>query len=252
MDPYGTREVQNYLIPILEVVDKICRENHIEYSLMGGGLLGTVRHQGFVPWDDDLDVVFSRPEYDRFLEVCKTQLPSEYRMFTTIWVKRITRNDNPWFPDDVGCLDLFVFDNIPDNMLVREIKHFLLKMLQGMMKEKPRFDNMSLFHKFAVMVTYVLGQIFPKELKREIYSAISQWGNGSDSRYVNNYVTYFNMISSKKYEKRATQEYMDAEFENRTVRIFKDYDSILKTQFGNYHILPPEEVRRPTHMKPHK
>lgn len=65
-DQYGTKSVQEYVLPILETIDTICRENHIEYSLMGGGLLGAVRHGGFIPWDDDLDIVFSRQEYQRF------------------------------------------------------------------------------------------------------------------------------------------------------------------------------------------
>lgn len=249
IDQFGTRSVQEYLLPILDTIDRICRENHIEYSLMGGGLLGAVRHGGFIPWDDDLDIVFSRQEYQRFLKVCEAQLPPEYMIFASIWVKRITRKDNDRIREEEGCVDLFVFDNVPDHPLKRNVKHLLLKVLQGMIKEHPRYTGMSVFHRCAVAATHIVGLLFPREVKLKLYSLVSQWGNDKESRYVNNYVTYYSMISTQRYEKRATLEFMDSYFEGRKVRIFKDYDSILTTQFGNYHVLPPENERRPKHLK---
>ncbi len=92
---YGTKDVQEYLLPILKDLDALCRENDIKYSMMGGGLLGTVRHKGFIPWDDDLDLIFDRENYDKFLKVCETKLPDEYMVTNSIWIKRITRKDNP-------------------------------------------------------------------------------------------------------------------------------------------------------------
>ena len=63
------RRLQLTQLEILKVIDKICREHDIPYSLYAGTLLGAVRHQGFIPWDDDLDICMSRANYNRFLKV---------------------------------------------------------------------------------------------------------------------------------------------------------------------------------------
>ena len=131
---YGTKDVQEYLLPILKDLDALCRENDIKYSMMGGGLLGTVRHKGFIPWDDDLDLIFDRENYDKFLKVCETKLPDEYMVTNSIWIKRITRKDNPRLKEEEGCIDLFVFDNVPDDSFKKKTKNLKLMILQGMMK----------------------------------------------------------------------------------------------------------------------
>lgn len=245
---YGAKAVQEYLLPILKAVDQLCRKNEIEYSLMGGGLLGSIRHKGFVPWDDDIDIIFDRENYERFLEIADTQLPTDYTIIGSIWVKRITRKDNPRLEQEEGCIDLFVFDQIPKNMLIEKIKNFSLMLLQGMLKVQLNYNRFPLSLKILIFTTHILGKFFSKKRKLKMYDSVSQWGNKGDSEYVNNYITYFKMISSVKYEKRYLGEYIDADFENLKVRIFKHYDYFLRVQFGDYMTLPPEEKRKPTHI----
>jgi len=65
-------------LQVLEKIDEICRKYHIQYQAEWGTLLGTIRHEGFIPWDDDLDISMKRQDYNKFIEVIQTELPKEY------------------------------------------------------------------------------------------------------------------------------------------------------------------------------
>ena len=70
-------EKQKYLLKLFREVDEICREHNLRYVLAGGSLIGALRHEGFVPWDDDVDLYMPRPDWEKFVEICKTELPPE-------------------------------------------------------------------------------------------------------------------------------------------------------------------------------
>ena len=65
------KDIQRISVEILVYIDQICRENQIEYSLFYGSLIGSERHQGYIPWDDDLDIILTRPNYERLIQLLK-------------------------------------------------------------------------------------------------------------------------------------------------------------------------------------
>ena len=69
MKPLTIKEIQETSTEILVYIDNICRQNNIEYSIYYGSLIGVERHQGYIPWDDDLDIVLTRPNYDRLINI---------------------------------------------------------------------------------------------------------------------------------------------------------------------------------------
>lgn len=80
------------LIEILDEIVRICDTNGLNYCLIGGTLIGAVRHQGFIPWDDDVDIVMPRPDYERFCEICETDLSPKY------YLHSLKTDKNYWLP----------------------------------------------------------------------------------------------------------------------------------------------------------
>jgi lipopolysaccharide cholinephosphotransferase len=128
------RHMQLIELKILNEVKRICEKNSIPYFLIAGTLIGAARHQGFIPWDDDIDIGMLRADYDRFMEVCKTDLGSEYflqtpatekgnadygiahvRLNGTSMVQEFRKNT---ITHNGFTIDIFPYDNLPENKLV--------------------------------------------------------------------------------------------------------------------------------------
>ena len=90
MNQYDLTQVHRANLTILKEIDRICRKYKIRYMLDAGTLLGAVRHQGFIPWDDDADVAFTRPNYDAFMKVVRRELPEGMELLTPDCFRRGT------------------------------------------------------------------------------------------------------------------------------------------------------------------
>ena len=71
------RHLQMVILGIIKDIDELCRKKNIEYYLLGGSAIGAIRHKGFIPWDDDLDIIMTSDNYIKFLRICKEQLDKE-------------------------------------------------------------------------------------------------------------------------------------------------------------------------------
>ena len=140
LDTKTLRKLQLTELELMIEVDRICRKSNIKYSLDGGTLLGAVRHDGFIPWDDDADIMMSRTEYDKFYDACKNELNKEkfflqefrtdpeYRWGYSKMRKNGTvflRKGQEHVKCHTGvCIDIFIFDEVPDNYVSRRL-HWL-------------------------------------------------------------------------------------------------------------------------------
>ena len=248
-DPYGIRDIQDYILQILKDIDSFCRKYHIRYSVSYGTLIGAVRHGGFIPWDDDADLMFDRKNYERFMRIAKKKFPPEYAIVGDTWVRRITRADNPRQDQEEKCVDLFTVDNVPDNKLVASVKHFLLKLLQGMLKNRIDYSQYSGKDKVLVFGTHLLGYLLPVRLKQELYRRVSMWGDAKKTERVNIYNSLFREISEFSYTNDMMKHMINVRFEDTVLMAIKDYDQFLTECYGDYMKLPPEKDRKPMHKR---
>lgn len=243
---YGTYEKQKELLGMLKTVHAFLVENEISYSLCGGTLLGAIREGGFIPWDDDVDIMMDRSNYEKFLETfSKKNMVNGLSLNRVLWVHRIQKKGTTGL--FVPTIDVFVMDNSPDNVLIRKVKTILIMFMQGMMKENQNYKNHSFFFKFCLFFTHMVGLLFADSTKFKWYTTIAKIGNGSKTECITGYTDSFNLLTLR-YTGNLFDKLINHDFESLVLPITAEYDNYLSTQYGDYMTPPAEENRVPGHV----
>ena len=244
-DKTALKKRQNILLAVLKEIDNICKTKGIQYSLTGGSLLGCIRHKGFIPWDDDMDIMVDRSNYKLLREAI-----SENDMFQMVrgpFLQKIEalgvseEKDNTHF-----LVDVFILDHLPDNRIKAKLKIICLKFLQGLLKEEPSYKDMSTLYKFLVLITFLLGRLFSRRSKLKMYDAISTWGNSDCAEYISITNDGFRLLNIK-HKANLLDSYEYLKFEDTYFMCVSHYDDYLKVRYGNYMKWPEESKRVPTH-----
>lgn len=241
---YGTLETQKVLLNLLREFDVFCDKHNVIYSLDSGSLLGAIRHNGFIPWDDDVDIVMTRENRDRLLESIDDTV--HFIVSKEIWVDRIQyRLDNKdgYRP----TIDIFILDNAPDSILLRKIKVLIIACLQGMIKGKPDYKKFSFANRFFSFVTYNLGKLFSLDVKLKWYDHISSLENNRNTKYGSCYNYMFKELGVL-YHADSLDIIVRHQFETLMLPITYDYDYYLTALYGNYMTPPKQEDRKPVHL----
>lgn len=247
-DIYGTQEIQQYLKGVLKAFHQFCMDNDIKYSVWDGSMLGTIRHKGFIPWDDDVDVILNRENYNKLIELCSKKQP-DFHITSRLWIRRIEIEGNKWASMDSGVIDLLVFDNTPDNPIAYKIKVLLLKILQGMMKDMNKIElkNYQPVYRPLVFITALMGLPFSEKTKFDWYDRISQWGNKKKTKKKGVFNEPFAYVGRIKYPNDG-DEYLIMPFEDIKVMICMRFDEYLTLTFGDYMTPPPINERMAQHI----
>jgi lipopolysaccharide cholinephosphotransferase len=251
------RKIHEEILHVMDVVDEICRNNNIHYYLISGTLLGAIRHGGFIPWDDDLDIVIPRNDFNRFLEICESTLPDEFELnwITTdpqYWrVYAKVSNKNTVFIEQSAqrkCgiyVDIFPIDDTNGYGRFVEIRKQMVKKLVVMISGKRSPES------FRGIKKYIVKRLSYKTLFN-VTNALMTMTNGEKRRYYSNFGSQY-PINRRTIEKQFFGEGCDIKFENRTFIAPCNSDAVLKKIFGNnYMELPPVEKRKthyPSYVK---
>ena len=257
-------------LKLLKEIDRICRKYRIQYMLDSGTLLGAVRHKGFIPWDDDADVVFTRPNYEKFLKVAERELPKGMTLLRPqdirggrVFYDFTTRilYDNSRVHEDNGQMrfyegklnhlwvDLFVLDRLPEGKFGALFAKFLQKVVYGMAighRDQIDFSKYSLADKVRVGVLSTVGKLIPMPflIKLQTVLAAKDWKKKTDKRYYSNYQPDYLYVT---LDADWCEETVDLEFEDTVLMAPKGYDHVLTWIYGDYMKLPPKEKQVPAH-----
>lgn len=250
------RKLQLIQVEMLEELDRICRKCGIRYNIIAGTLLGAVRHGGYIPWDDDADVAFLRPEYEKFRKACETELDKSRFYFQDHrntpgyrWgYGKLRRRDTLFLrqyqeamPYEQGVfIDIFPLDNVPDNYLRRSLQNlecFCVRKLLWAPVGKLADRNV-----LRRLLYKGLSHIPTKAIFHHYHEMIAR-ANREKSRIVR--ILMFPTPNSEYgYYRSWYENSTDTVFEGRVFQGIKDYDSYLSFKFGAYMELPPEDKRK--------
>lgn len=246
-------EIHGYLLEILKDIDRFCYFNGIRYSMAYGTLLGAVRHKGFIPWDDDIDLLMPREDFERFVNTyndaggryrCAFHVNNADERFEHIFAK--VHDSRTLIAGQERCrfglfVDIFPVDGKPDDpklqtRMERKLTHYAhrLNMLQT------RFHPFNLHQPFfASLAAHILGSrhyINAAEMRMLSYGfsecakagAVSMTRNGT----------------REIFDRSLFENYTTLEFEGCHFKAFADWETFLVQQYGNYMELPPVKERR--------
>ena len=248
----------------LRMLMEICEKNHLRYYLIGGSLLGAMRHRGFIPWDDDIDVGLPRPDYNRFVQIAKDYLPAHMDIKTMTsdpnykcYFTRLINNkkkiywDHGQYTAVIGVwMDVFPLDGLPENPLLRKLQVFRVKLNKALYKftqidyvttnrtNRPLSERVLI--RFA-QLTHI-GKLMDADKRLKKLDRAVQRYDYDTCAYAWNF--------SGCYGKREIVPHIQlggsrtAQFEGMQVSIPEAAEDYLTSIYGDYMKLPPEDQRK--------
>jgi len=255
------KQVQRVLLMMLKDIDETCRENGLDYTLIGGTAIGCVRHKGFIPWDDDVDIAMTRADYEKFLSAITKKYPEKYKLTDAIRENNFGKNIPKLRligtvyktllkvdPEDKEITaDIFIIENVENNIISKNI-HGILCLVFGYLLSCRRLADKEAFFKeiyrekdFKCKVT--VGKLLS-------FASLDKWAKWNEKVYSwcrNNNSKYVTVPTDRRhflgeiFPREIMCETIYAEFEGLQFKIPKAYDYYLSQRYGKYMEIPSKE-----------
>ncbi|MCQ2482206.1 MAG: LicD family protein [Clostridia bacterium] len=249
--------IKNTTTQILIDIDQFCSENNITYFLAYGTLLGAIRHDGFIPWDDDLDIMMPRQDYDRFIKeyksnrfkLAKPRDPGYYFTFAKVHDDSTVVIENTSYNEHVYGMyvDIFPFDAVPNDEKKAKIldkrTYFYLRLLR--IKARKVSEKSSLLNKLFLKPTQFILGMFSFDYLINTIDSLAKSYNYEECERVASFE--WNDKRNTFYDKKWFEGTLKHIFENKEFNIPKGYKEWLTQAYGDYMTLPPPEQRVLTH-----
>lgn len=251
------RHLQLVVLSILKDVDTLCKKHNIEYYLAYGSALGAMRHKGFIPWDDDIDIMLDAINYCKFIEVAKNELPnSKYYVQEGLvdWpmpVSKIRLKGTVYSELDMSeienqngiFIDVFKLNNVSQKPIVAKWQYFCAKYYLSYALSARSYNSAS-FKKKVLM--WLASPLKLKPLRTLVLGQVEQYNAGDTGIYGCFYTPYryHNSVVPSKYVGKPT--YVD--FEDTKMPVPQNWDKYLSYIYGDYMTPPPPEKQKGPHL----
>lgn len=250
------KQIQNIQKELIAEIDRICTKCGIQYNMVGGTMLGAIRHKGYIPWDDDADIGFLRTEYEKFREACKTELDAEKYYMQDLrdtegyrWgygkLRRkgteFIRLNQEFMPYEQGIfIDLMPFDNVPDNEVLRRVHFFQCFCFRKIFWSKVGAE---IEKKTFIKLVYKLLSKIPFHFVISRYQRFIDKGQRDKTKLVR-ILTFPTPKKIYGYNREWYTKLKRYSFDELELPGAEDYDGYLKVKYGDYMMLPPVEKRK--------
>lgn len=266
MQEMTLREIQTLSLEILKDIHNFCVQNDITYTLYGGTMIGAIRHKGFIPWDDDIDIAMPRPDYERFINTYRSEnnyelvaagMQDSYIAFSRVCEMNKTRVVNrilPWRKHNTGVwIDIFPLDAAPDNY--DEAK----TLITGFVKDwkeccaiRSSFSNFGDVHGMGKKIKLFAKKIIRRMPGKDINTLNRRYIEhckaipwGSTDHFAN--LAYMGYGIKEYLCMEDIKEMILVPYEDAQFYVCKGYDHLMTMKYGDYMQLPPVEQQTSNH-----
>ena len=260
MNNIGVQELKQIQVDMLKEIDKYCKKHNLRYSLAFGSLLGAVRHKGYIPWDDDLDIMLLRKDYDKFVKgfsheyysVIGPGYDQDYSLpFAKVNDTRTIISEDANVKNTYGVyIDVFPVDNAPDDL--NELKLFMMRKKMLNIQHILKIVNVTWKRNPLKNLVLILGQLF---LAFKSINNISNEMDNLSARYSGlSHCKLRGIIvpNDNRFEELLPSDYFESyttlPFEGFNAMVIEKYEEYLAASYGNYMQVPPENKQISHHV----